>query len=45
MRRKWTGNPSDCFYRYNDGEEEQNAMEFASFRLQANEEEDFDVIE
>ena len=31
MRLEWTGDYSDCFYRYNDGEEEQNAMEFASF--------------
>jgi len=30
-RREWTGDYSDCFYRYNDGEEEQNAMEFADF--------------
>ena len=31
MRREWTGHYTDCFYRYNDGEEEQNAMEFASW--------------
>ena len=31
MRLEWTGDYSDCFYRYNDGEEERNAMEFADF--------------